>query len=264
VSAPKRLRGLYGTDVSAQLKKMGIRAHISGPGFGEHEVAKLSPEEVTAAKNLMRRVDQLRADPGFRRARNVVMDCRARDFRDFNLDDVLTMFVCFALVPQGVSAETVQRLFTFSTGKSWKALKGFPARLKKMAGQIETVNAGPFFDPLNLTARTVTGRALRAQLPLLPVTLRAYAAFLELLISKLPPLISNYFAPGKPQRGHSAWILHISNFVKKLTGRFRDVEVSDLLNAADPILDSDRTQPRFEPQTLADLRFRGKHRLRRT
>jgi hypothetical protein len=228
VSAPKRLRGLYGIDVSAQLKDMGIRAEISGPGSGEHQVRQVSPEEMAAAKRLMRQVDQLSSDPSFRRARNAVLDCAAGALRELNLDDVLTMFVCFALVPQGVSAETLQRLLTIDTGKSWKALKGFPKRLKKMAGEIEAVNTGVFFCPLNLiTSRTPTGRALRDRLPLLPVTLRAYVVFLQSVISKLPLLISNYLAPGVPQRGHSAWILRTSNFVKALTRRFHDAEVSD-------------------------------------
>ncbi len=220
---------------------------------------------MTAARDFMRLVDQRSVDPSFRHARNVVLDFGAGALRDLNLEDALTTFVYLALMDRGVSTKTLQALLAIDTGKTWKVLKGFPKRLKKMAGEIEAVNAGIFFCPLNLiTSRTVTGRALRAQLPLLPVTLRAHAVFVQSVISKLPLIISNYFGPGMPQRGHSAWILRVSNLVKILTGRFHDAEVSDLLNAADLTLNPNRKEPRFHPQTLADLRSRGKRHFRRT
>jgi hypothetical protein len=257
VSAPKLLPGLYGTDVSAQLKAMGI-TESSG-----QEVPELSPKERRAAEVFLGRVDRLHAHPEFDDARRIASSL-TNIFRDLGLDQVLTMLVYLAVLPQGISAQDRLRLWTLGTGKSWKALKEFPERLRNMAKEIENTNNSYFFGPRNwLNPTTVRGRVALDQFSLLPGGLRVYAAFIESVTSRLPIAASNDPLLVKVGR-HSRWVLGLSDIVKAVTGRFHDAQASALLNAAYCVLNPNAAGAKFTPQTLVDLRSRRSRRLRQT
>ncbi len=269
MGAPKRFAGLYGTDVSAQLEAMGLLSeHVYVVGSGPEggcEVSRLTPQEREVVTAFMRQLGNLTADREFRRACRAVLDCRTDAWRDFPLEDLLTMLALVSVMPQGLSAKTRRRLWAVDTRKTWKALKEFPNRLKNMAEEIETINGSHFFRPRNwITPSTIRGRVVGTQFSLLPGALRVYAHFVESITAKLPVMAANHALFAPVPRGYSELILVVSNLVKAVTGRFHDAEVSDLLNATDLAVKPQLRKPRFYPQTLLDLRSRQKHKFRRT
>ena len=88
-----------------------------------------------------------------------------------------------------------------------------------------------------------------------------YASWIEVWASKLP----EYMGARGPH-GFGQFAYSLSLMISILTGRFRDEEVSTLLNAADLALNPERSKgdPRFHPQTLADIRTRLKRKTPKT
>ena len=141
-----------------------------------------------------------------------------------------------------------KKLWASGTGKSWKALKEFPERIRKMAAELKTSLCDDVF-----------GQKDARQFWDLPPSLCDYADWLESQIEKIPVMGNR-----APRRGTSQWKGHLSDRVKALTGRFHDKEVAELLNAVDLALHGEGNGDRgIDAQTLADARSRHKKRKRK-
>lgn len=144
------------------------------------------------------------------------------------------------------------------TEKSWKALSEFPARLRSMAEEVKQVSAGPYFNPeIWISAQTLTAKFIKRSLRELPTSLGVYATHVEVIIGKLPALNTGH----SPKRKlHEPWTSWLSDFVKALTGRYRDRQVADLLNSAADALHEDFEIDEFG---LAQARSHRKQSLNR-
>jgi hypothetical protein len=158
--------------------------------------------------------------------------------------DFLTYLVCLVVVPpraNRAARATLAKSWVTETGKTWKALREFPTRIKGMAGQIDRMNAHPFL-----------------RLKELPTIMRRDA---EQLAERLK-IFSQVLAEAFPQTPPS---LHdLMSIVENWTGRAHDRQVIELLNAADVALNPKQSKPRFDTQKLLDLRSRQKRGLLRT
>ncbi len=164
--------------------------------------------------------------------------------------------------------EDWERRWARDTGKSWKALAEFPARLRRMAEDVKGLSGSPFFDPMR-TATTVLPDTdwdfARQGLYMLPFCLEAYSNWLDERVKHVSAYM-RYFYRRTPRGRLSAFTLHVSEQVKLLTGRLHDPEVAELLNAADLVLNPEiaKTGPRFDEQSIALLRYREKRKTPKT
>jgi hypothetical protein len=167
---------------------------------------------------------------------------------------MLPYFACLA-VPRkgGAKRKTMEKIWASKTGKTWKALKEFPARLGGIADEVEKINKSDLASPLIwMREDEPKARIAKDHFQRLPGVLRFYAAFLRmLLVEKVPATWERHF-PSAP-RGHSHSIFHLSQLIKASTGRFHDREVCDLLDAAACALGVDY---QFDPTLLAQARSR--------
>jgi len=154
----------------------------------------------------------------------------------------------------GASRDEWEKFWTCDTGKTWKALREFPDRLRRMAEEVEHVNRDRYF---NLLAQKSD-----SMIAALPATLRACADCYDRLIRELPARTRAFYS--HPSHEHPLWVGELSKIVKAITGRYCDREVAELLNAADLVLNPDKENidKGWDSQTLADLRFRRKRRMR--
>jgi hypothetical protein len=172
----------------------------------------------------------------------------------------LTAFVCLAVSPRGQYRRSWEKLWTLETGKTWKALKDFPRRLENMADEVERVNSSFFFSPAQIAnAKTLKAEFARKHFNQLPGILHVYAAALEAHIERTPDLTARIF-PQSPGGGPSQWVLLLSYTVKQATGKWRDREVAELLNAGARVLGEVRPEQedRFDALTIAQARARFK------
>ena len=132
------------------------------------------------------------------------------------------------------------------TGKSLKALKAFPERIRRIAQEVEQVNRAPVFRPPSTFAD-------------LPTQMRAYADWLEGYAPAAADLTKQSF----PTSQHGdPYPLQLSFLVRKFSDTHNDPEVADLLNAADrvhPNPEISEGDPRWHAQTFLGLRYRHKH-----
>ena len=132
------------------------------------------------------------------------------------------------------------------TRKSWKALKEFPKRVRKMVKDLDRLHRSTNF-----------GQEYARQFWSLPSSLSDYADWMTSRIEKMP---MNRARHGNPQ-----WAVHLSRRAKALTGHFCDKEVAQLLNAVDLALNGERDRDMgFDAQTIADFRFRRKRKVPKT
>jgi hypothetical protein len=173
-----------------------------------------------------------------------------------SLLDMVPLLAALAVM-KGPRRETWEQLWAVGTGKTWKALQEFPDRLRRMADEVEQLNAGPFFDPGRwITDGTLEGRIAKRRFSLLPGILRMYATWVEVCVEK----ITKQHFPAK-RSGHSFLVGFLSTLVKLSTGRFYDKEVAGVLTAAGLVLNG-LGDKGFDPQTLADLRLRSRQKLK--
>lgn len=148
------------------------------------------------------------------------------------------------VVRRPTSQTDLERLFASSTGKSWKAMKAFPDRVRAFATDIDQLHRGEL----------LRGNSEFASLPSI---LSTYADWLE----KQYAYISL-----RPRRKHRSLYLiqvipHLSMRVKAFTSRFCDSKVAKLINAVDLALNGERdSNAGFDAQDIADLRCRYKKR----
>jgi hypothetical protein len=181
-----------------------------------------------------------------------------------SLMDLVT-FVTAVGVTKSATKSTDERLWSVGTGKTWKALREFPQRLLNVAREIEQLNQSPMFFPDKaITAKTPSANYARIQFGRLPGILRMYGTWVEVWTSKIPAVMGELL--GRRSRGKADALVAVSNLIAIVTGRFNDNDTAELLNAADLVLNptSGRDEPRFHPQTLADLRSRLKRKTNKT
>jgi hypothetical protein len=210
--------------------------------------------EVHAARCLVERVDRVRQFPRFERALQTIIDRQEEWAHGMDLAGALAAIACLAVSTTRGRRESWQKLWTLETGKMWKALKEFPKRLQKMAEEVERVNASFFFSPAQFAnAKTLEAEIARKRFNQLPGIMRVYAAALGAHVARVPRLHAISFPP--PPRGPSRRLLYLSYTVRLLTGKYRDGQVAELLNAAATALDE---KSQFDALTIAQARSRWK------
>jgi len=163
-------------------------------------------------------IERLRRDP-----------CKDKSFS--NLFRALASVAVAKKAPR----ETWEGLWAGGTNKTWKALKGFPKRLREMSDEVKQVSTDTLFDfdvmPW-ITKETAGAQVLKQRLRQLPGLLQLYADFLEMMTKRLPIVfLEREGIPSRKGR-NSRSVLLLSKLVEALTGRFCDEEVANLLNAA--------------------------------
>jgi len=237
-----------------------------------------SPDLDQRATELMQiSIFRLRDNAGFCAAMTALEQChqkvllRASDRETFIFElgavvlEMVPLCAARAVMNGRARKGSRERLWSVGTGKTWKALREYPRRLRKMAKEVKSINESPFFGPGGvITSQKPIAIFSKRQFLLLPTTLQRYADWLEAWAEKVPDLHSQHYPPAP--RGYSRFAIYMSTLSKLLTGRFCDREVAELLNAADLVLNADdpKSGERFDVQTLVDLRARDKKKVPRT
>jgi hypothetical protein len=236
----------FGFDTGPLVTALGLQARFpwsAGPGEPTDPLLR------AGWRYLTENVVVLWKDRSFGSALAGILDKRLEKYRDEDLVSLIDFiaFLAAFCVQRRVSRETRDWMFTLGTRKTLKALREFPDRLRRMADEVEQVRRGLWFGgPYSENS------SQERMFALLPGNMRTAAAHLDKVIRQLPSLLAKV-APAK--RGHSEWVPYLSEIVKMFTGRYRDAEVSELLNAASVALSMDA---QFNIQTLVDLRQRRK------
>jgi hypothetical protein len=150
--------------------------------------------------------------------------------------------------------KSLKNLWALGTGKTWKALREFPDRLRRMAKEVEQINASPLFAPARyINVKTTRAGFVRTGLEQLPAIMSFYANGLEMHIARLPKDWGQHFSASR--QGYPPVLLYLSQIVKLFTGRWHDAKVADLLNAAAIALDE---RCEFDFLTIAQARSRFK------
>jgi hypothetical protein len=159
---------------------------------------------------------QLNCDQGFRRALrdlvSVVEQGGARAGTSSALlvpwTTQLRVFALLAVTDQCLRG--IRPPDEWDTGKTSKAITNLSLRLRAMAAEIERANRSPFFYLPDFT---------------LPLEMQMYADHIERSLA---------FAKWRTheQRGHSRWVVQLSDLVRRETGDWLDEKVCKLLNAA--------------------------------
>ena len=162
----------------------------------------------------------------------------------------LTVLACSAVSPHQGRPATLERTWASKTGKTWKALRVFPERLREMADEVERINAG---DPM-FFARTrhwnvdrYESGKLRDACEQLPELMRSYAKALT--------DCNEFRVRVTPVSGRLKALLALSELVKYFTGAYRDKQVSELLNTAANVFE-ERVQ--FDALRIAQARSRDR------
>ena len=184
--------------------------------------------------------DHLNRDQQFREARRDLCDAiraaGASMVLPVDANTQLAVFALLTVIDRAFRASPKrQRPEDSGTGKTWKALSAFPARLRAIATEIERVNRSPFFYLPDLT---------------LPLDLQMHADFIA------ERNAAARWRARKPRR-HSDSLFQLSDLVKRLTGGFHDKEVSRLLNAAANALGIDF---QMDALSLVQARYRRTRR----
>lgn len=135
-----------------------------------------------------------------------------------DLSGAFAVRACLAVLPTPHSREWREGIWLRATDKSWKGLTDLPRRLQKMADEIGSLNTNFFCIPDGCANQTLVSFYR------LPTVLRSYATALN----HRTTIISKAIDPPS----HSRRLVELSNFTKLVTGRYRDREVAELLNAA--------------------------------
>jgi hypothetical protein len=192
-----------------------------------------------------KRVGVLKNDPEFCKAVEVLKKFHTRLIPSDLFEDMLPYLASIAIPRKSCDPKKVlETISAAATGKTWKALKGSPARFRRIAKEIEQINQSPVMSPANWVKDSeVMGRLLKGYFLRLPGVLNLYALWLEMLIADKLPKLWNEQVPAS-RRGLPDALFFLSGLVKALTGRFHDREVCNLLDAAARALGVDH---QFDP-----------------
>jgi hypothetical protein len=198
--------------------------------------------------------NRIRTNARFARALKAITDCQKQWMVESDLAGLLAIFAFLAVSPNRRGYRKLrEKVWPPETGKTWKVLKGFPDRLRKMAKEVERLNVSVFFAPAtHLTAKTPQAEVVRRRFEGLPGCLRVYAEYVRRCMERLPAELQAAlsWAPKKPLS-----LLFLSTMVKAATGKWYDREVAELLNAAAIALDE---KGQFDYLTIAQARYRWK------
>jgi len=164
-----------------------------------------------------------------------IRDFAAYDDREMGLAGAAECLVRLAyavVVGAGPNRTTYVKVAREGTHKSWKQITKLPERIERMVRDIRRVNSGPSFTRLGWAFRD------------LPTHMERYAAALRQKTT---------FLYSEPKQ-------YLMETVKDWTGRNRDTEVAQLLNATAAVLQIGRS---YEPLDLVQARSRHK-KTRRT
>jgi hypothetical protein len=212
-----------------------------------------------AAKWLIEKVNRVRRSPRFENALGAITACATPQVREHGMDlaGTLAALACIEVYKKrGRGTKSLEKLWAIGTGKTWKALGEFPDRLRRVAKEVEQINMSPLFAPAAyVNVKTIQADIFRKRLEQLPGIMNFYATGLEMHMTRVPKYWDQAFPPS-PQ-GPSQTLLILSYTVKVCTGKWRDTQVADLLNAAAIALAENRE---FEALTIAQARARFKKR----
>jgi len=210
-----------------------------------------------AAKWLVESVRRARKCQRFEDALTAINECLTPHVRESEMDlaSLLASFACMEVYQKrGKGKKSLEKFWPVGTGKTWKALREFPERLRRMAKEIEQVNRSSFFaPPFFVNAKTTQAGLVRKRFEQLPGIITLYATGLEMHIARVPKLWAQSL-PQSPQ-GPSLVLLGLSHTVKVCTGKWRDKEVAELLNAAAIALGEKRE---YDALYIAQARARWK------
>ena len=229
---------------------------------------------------------RLKNDRPFRQRMEAILDL-ARDSHDSEKSEetlCLYAYVTVTRKPGSTSKKAWQQCWSRNTGKTWKALSEFPDRIRKISAEVKRVHGSPYFDPGRAIRGQLAGWAdfwshafsgaddefvdsAKRQFAMFPVILNLYADWLDVQIKGTSALMRHtsalmrHFYLGA-SRKHPRFIHEVSKEVRRITGRFCDHQVADLLNAADRVVNphNQGSSDRFDEQTIALLRSRQKRK----
>ena len=139
-SLPEKSDGDFRTRVIADFYRMHVPSLLADAGF----CAALDPLQQYQKEHLDR------AERGQGKLSGLVSQCRKEQQEPGELLDSLMKFVPFLaaiLVKRNTGKGGLELLWTVDTGKTWKSLRDFPRRLRRMADEVERLNKSPFFSP---------------------------------------------------------------------------------------------------------------------
>jgi hypothetical protein len=209
------------------------------------------------ARLLIDRENRAKQNQDFQRALRAITTRVTEPERNRAIDnaELLASLACRAVSGKKRGGQRALKiLWPQGTGKTWKALSEFPDRLRRIAEEVERVNASPFFAPAafaNAKIRRV--EIARKFFTILPGVMRVYAGGLEAHIKRLPGLFEKQF----PSAGPNQWLLLLSCTVRIVTGKYHDRQVADLLNAAAVALSEER---QFEALAIAQARVQARRK----
>jgi hypothetical protein len=144
----------------------------------------------------------------------------------------------------------MEKVWAYGTGKTWKSLNDFPARLRRMAEEVKQVQAGPHFGPDSMiNGESPLAKDIKRRIRELPLDLGVYATHIELIVKNLPKI--NMSGRSLKRKFHEPWTSQLMEMVRVLTTRYCDREVAELLNSAAIALNEEFA---VEPFALAQAR----------
>jgi hypothetical protein len=188
---------------------------------------------------------RIQANPEFAKAYKAIARHQKGEWVGQDLSGTFAARACLAVLPVPQSRNFREGIWLQGTGKSWKTLTEFPGRLQRMADDIEILNTKFFGIPEACENPTL------ASFYQLPTILRSYAETLSRRTTRIPKAF-----PAAPR---SRRLSELSNFAMWFTGKNRDKEIVELLNAA-AIAMGYESMPGFDATQLAQARYRRNKR----
>jgi len=177
-----------------------------------------------------------------------------------DLSHELTGLACLAVFTGLEDRKSWEGMWLQGTGKTWKALKEFPGRLRRMADEVERLNANQFFRPkVFINPTLVSSDRHQAVTKMksfyqLPTVLRSYAEALSQHSAKVPRKF-----PPRPW-GRSRWVCELSDLTELATGKPHHEQVASLLSAAANVLNE---KVAVDAVNIAETRSRRKKRTKK-
>src|SRR5262249_14942373 len=148
-------------------------------------------------KWLVERVNCARKSQRFENALAAIAGNQSKQVRERGMDlaGPLAALACLAVsAKRSGRRESFEKLAAVETGKTWKALSEFPERLRRIAKEVEQVNASPFFAPATYIT-TAKGKIYKERFEQLPGILSYYATGIDWRIRQLPRHWAQMFPP---------------------------------------------------------------------
>lgn len=213
--------------------------------------SRATPERYSDPLQQARLLNKISADYGFKQSLKAITDQQCGVWKDVDSTDDLMKLAYLAV---GQHASVLESFWGRKSRKTFKALKGFPGRLERMADEVERVTAGdPYFFARRQRDRGEPEILDGQKFKQLPEIMRAYAKSLRDRNATVQA--------ANPHSVPRVAICEFSSRVKLFTGRYRDSEVASLLNHACLVLNVDTE---FDAPMIAQARYRFSKRSQAT